>query len=138
MYGISPEVIKLAPEEIDDPRLLAQRAALLLNVGRLKEASADLDRSLRLKADFSDALSLQAIIAIVQNDRDKALHLAQKAVDADPTSATALISLSYAQQARFDLEGARTTLRKVYGSGAGQRPGLGAVVRNPGLLWPAE
>ena len=105
MYDIPLEVIEMAPQEISDPRILAQRAALLLDVGRVEEASADLDRTLRLKADYSDALSLQAIIAIVQNDRDKALDLAQKAVDADPNSATALIALSYAQQARFDLEG---------------------------------
>ena len=112
MYDIPLEVIEMAPQEISDPRILAQRAALLLDVGRLEEALADLDRTLRLKADYSDALSLQAIIAIVQNDRDKALDLAQKAVDADPNSATALISLSYAQQARFDLKGALSALEE--------------------------
>ena len=112
MYDIPLEVIEMAPQEISDPRILAQRAALLLDVGRLEEALADLDRALMFKPDYSDALALQAIIAIVQNDSDKALDLAQKAVDADPNSATALISLSYAQQAFFDLEGARTTLRK--------------------------
>ncbi len=112
IYDAPPGLIDQSPESITDPRLLAQQAALLLNVGRVEEASADLDRALRIDPNFSDALALQAIVAIVQNDRDKALDLAQKAVDADPNSATALIALSYAQQARFDLEGARTTLQK--------------------------
>ena len=58
----------------------------------------------------SDALALQSIIAIVQNDKDKALALAKKAANAAPKSATAWIALSYANQARFDLEGARENL----------------------------
>ena len=38
--------------------------------------------------------------------------MAQQAVEAAPDSATAQIALSYAQQARFDLEGARASLEK--------------------------
>jgi Tfp pilus assembly protein PilF len=49
---------------------------------------------------------------VVQNERDKALSAAQQAVKADPNSATAKIALSYAQQARFDLEGARASLEE--------------------------
>jgi tetratricopeptide (TPR) repeat protein len=49
---------------------------------------------------------------VVQNDKDKALQVAQQAVGAAPDSATAQIALSYAQQARFDLEGARASLEK--------------------------
>ncbi len=63
-----------------------------------------------LNPNFSDALALQSIIAVVQNDKEKALNQAQKAVVADPQSATAQIALSYARQARFDLEGARTSV----------------------------
>ena len=48
----------------------------------------------------------------MQNDKEKALTLAQKAVEADPRSATARIALSYAQQARFDLEGARASIEE--------------------------
>jgi tetratricopeptide (TPR) repeat protein/opacity protein-like surface antigen len=48
----------------------------------------------------------------VQNDKDKALQVAQQAVATSPNSATAQIALSYAQQARFDLEGARASLEK--------------------------
>ena len=105
-----PICSKQSPESIRDPNLLTQRAALLLNVGRVDAASADLERALAMDPNNSDALALQSIIAIVQNDRDKALALARKAVDAAPKSATAWIALSYAKQARFDLEGARENL----------------------------
>jgi Tfp pilus assembly protein PilF len=76
------------------------------------EADAEISRALRLDPNYSDALSLQAIIFVVQNEKDKALSAAQQAVKADPNSATAQIALSYAQQASFDLEGARASLEK--------------------------
>ena len=60
----------------------------------------------------SNALALQSVIAVVQNEKDQALNAAQRAVEAAPDSATALIALSYAQQARFDLEDARASLEK--------------------------
>jgi tetratricopeptide (TPR) repeat protein len=60
----------------------------------------------------TDALALQSIIAVAQNEKGSALDLAKKAVDAAPKSATARIALSYAQQANFDLEGALSSLRE--------------------------
>jgi tetratricopeptide (TPR) repeat protein len=62
--------------------------------------------------DNTDALALQSIIAVAQNEKGSALDLAKKAVDAAPKSATARIALSYAQQANFDLEGALSSLRE--------------------------
>jgi tetratricopeptide (TPR) repeat protein len=104
---------KITPDEaMRDPRLLAQRASQLLAVGRVDEAKADLERALSLDPNYSDAYALQSIIAVVQNDKDKALALARKAVEVNPKSATALIALSYAQQARFDLEGARKSVEE--------------------------
>src|SRR5712691_3758187 len=100
------------PEDIRDPRFFAYRAHLLLAVGRVDEAEADIERALRLNPTDSNALALQTIIAVVQNEKDKALQVAQKAVGTAPESATAQIALSYAQQARFDLEGARASLEK--------------------------
>jgi tetratricopeptide (TPR) repeat protein len=100
------------PPDIRDPRFFAYRAALLLTVGRVDEAKADIERALRLAPNDSHALALQTIIAIVQNDKDQALAVAQKAVEGAPDSATAWIALSYAQQARFNLEGARASLEK--------------------------
>jgi tetratricopeptide (TPR) repeat protein len=106
------ESIERVPPEIRDPRFFAYRAHLLLAVGRVDEASSDIRRALRLDPNDSNALALQTIIAVVQNDKDSALSVAQRAVTAAPNSATALIALSYAQQARFDLEGARASLER--------------------------
>jgi tetratricopeptide (TPR) repeat protein len=99
-------------EDIRDPRFFAYRASLLLAVGRVDEADADIQRALSLDPNDSNAYALQTIIAVVQNDKDKALQVAQQAVGRAPDSATAQIALSYAQQARFDLEGARVSLEK--------------------------
>jgi tetratricopeptide (TPR) repeat protein len=93
-----------------DARFLAYRASQMLSVGRVDEANADIDQALRIDPNFSDALALQSIIAVVQNDKETALGQAQKAVAADPQSATAQIALSYARQARFDLKGARASV----------------------------
>jgi tetratricopeptide (TPR) repeat protein len=99
-------------EDIRDPRFFAYRASLLLAVGRVDEADVDIQRTLSLDPNDSNAYALQTIIAVVQNDKDKALQVAQGAVGRAPDSATAQIALSYAQQARFDLEGARASLEK--------------------------
>ena len=110
-----PPVMDVSPDvavKEDDPRSLANRAARSLSVGRVDEANADIDRALKLDPNNSDALALQSIMAVVQNEKDKALTLAQQAVAADPNSASAKTALSYAQQARFDLDGARKTLEQ--------------------------
>jgi tetratricopeptide (TPR) repeat protein len=104
--------VETAPADVRDPRFFGYRAHLLLAVGRVDEARADIERALQLAPNDADALSLQAIIAIVQNDKDRALAIAEKNVAANPASATARIALSYAQQSRFDLPGARASVEK--------------------------
>jgi len=111
-YQRAFEALKGAPADITEPRFFAYRASLLLGVGRVDEAGPDLDRALKLNPNYSDALALQSIIAVVQNDKERALGLAQKAVSADAKSATALTALSYAQQANFNLEDARSSLQQ--------------------------
>ena len=123
----------LAREE-NDPRFFAQRASRLLSVGRVDEANADLNTALSLNPNFSDALALQSIIAVVQNDKEKALNQAQKAVVADPQSAAAQIALSYARQARFDLEGARTSVEAAVKLDPGNADCLGATGRSAGVF----
>ena len=98
------------PETVQDPRLYDYRAFLLLAVGRVDEAHAEIERALQLAPNHSDALALQSIIALVQNQQDRAYALAQRAVATAPDSVTALIALSYAQQARFELQAAQTSL----------------------------
>ncbi len=104
--------IENAPADVRDPRFFVYRAQLLLAVGRVDDAHADIDRALQLAPNDANALSLQSIIAVVQNDKDRALAVAEKNVAANPTSATARIALSFAQQARFDLPGARASVEK--------------------------
>jgi tetratricopeptide (TPR) repeat protein len=104
--------LKNLPEDVRNPRVFAYRAALRLAVGQVEAAEADIARALRLAPNDSNALALQTIIAIVQNEPDKAFAAAQKSVEVAPDSATARLALSYAQQARFDLEAARASLEK--------------------------
>src|SRR5690606_17703725 len=106
------ESIERVPPDLRDPRVWAYRAHLLLAIGLVDEAEENIEQALRLDPNDGNALALQAIIAIVQNEPDRGLILAQRAVQAAPNSATSQIALSYAQQARFDLEGARASLQK--------------------------
>jgi tetratricopeptide (TPR) repeat protein len=101
-----------APERIRDPRFYLYRAALFLTVGRIEAARSDIARALKLDPSSSYALALQSIIAVVQNNREKALELATKAVELDSKSATARVALSYAQQAHFHIKGALKSLQK--------------------------
>jgi len=100
------------PEGSRNPRFLTYRAGLLLLVGRLDEAKPNIDRALALDPRNSDAYSLLAVIAVVENDKDSALSLADKAVELDPASPTARIALSYAQQAQFRIDQARASVQK--------------------------
>ncbi|MBI3563421.1 MAG: FecR domain-containing protein [Gammaproteobacteria bacterium] len=86
----------------DDP--LAPIADLLYR-GRVNEARTALAQ-LPANADKGKAKALEAIIAVVNNDNNAALALANEAVALTPNSAATHIALSYAQQARFDLEAA--------------------------------
>jgi tetratricopeptide (TPR) repeat protein len=104
--------IEGAPVDVSDPRFFTYRASLLLTVGRIDEAGADIDQVLRLDPKNSDAFALQSVISVAQNEKGKALDLAQKAVEADPKSPTAQIALSYAQQATFNLQGASNSVNE--------------------------
>jgi tetratricopeptide (TPR) repeat protein len=86
-----------------DPALLVYRAALHLRVGGIDAARSDLEQALGIDADQTDALALLSIIATVQNQHSKALELAQRAVEADPSALAPLLALSYARQALFQL-----------------------------------
>ena len=101
-----------APEDIPDPRFFTYRAALLLSVGRVDEAHVDIVRALNLDPRDSHAFVLRSIIAVVQNEKERALDLARKAAELDPESPAARVALSYAQQAHFDLKGALASLQE--------------------------
>ncbi|HEX9158576.1 MAG TPA: TonB-dependent receptor, partial [Syntrophales bacterium] len=109
-----PPVLDARPQDLkedaNDPRFYTTRASQLLAVGRVDEATADIDKAQKLDPKNSDAFALQSMIAVTQIEKGKALELARKAVESDPKSATARIALSYAQQAQFDLRGALGSL----------------------------
>jgi tetratricopeptide (TPR) repeat protein len=98
--------------DVRDPRFFIYRASLLLTVGRVEEASGDMERALSLSPENAGALALQSIVAVTRNERDTALDLARKAVETAPESASARVALSYAEQAVFNLEGARENLKE--------------------------
>ena len=86
------------------------QASQLLQVGQADQAEALVAGVLQSQPRNADALSLQSIILLTRNDGAAALASAQAAHQAEPESARAALALSYAQQANFDLQGARTTL----------------------------
>lgn len=106
-------------QQAQDTRFFTGRAAQRLAVGRVAEAQADLERSLKLAPDNAEALALQSIIATTQNDKVAAKNIADQAVQRGPGSAPALIALSYAQQAEFDLAKALQSVQRAVESEPG-------------------
>lgn len=86
------------------------RAAALLSVGRVEEARADIREAKLSNPKDGRAAALGAVIAVAQNDRELAVTEAQRAVELSPRSAAAKIALSYAEQARFQIEPARQAM----------------------------
>jgi tetratricopeptide (TPR) repeat protein len=103
------DVLSLTSDREQNPELLAYRAALHLHVGRVDAARRDLNQALDLRPEQANALALLSIIATVQNQRSKAVELAQRAVEARPKELAPLLALSYAQQALFQLPAALKT-----------------------------
>ena len=110
--AITPSLtaLDMAPANARTALFFSTRAALLLAVGRVDEAQEDITRALALDPSHSPAFALHAVIALVQNDKARALELAKKAVELEPSSTAARIALSYAQQAHFDLTSALASI----------------------------
>jgi tetratricopeptide (TPR) repeat protein len=102
--------------ERDEISTLIRDAAHLLTIGRVDEARAAIKQVLEIAPakgkGTSDAYALKSIIAMVQNDKDAALHFATNAADLDQTSATARLALSYVQQAHFEIDDALTSVQE--------------------------
>ncbi|NTV81259.1 MAG: tetratricopeptide repeat protein, partial [Candidatus Aminicenantes bacterium] len=81
----------LRDEGVTDTRYLLYRASLALTVGRVDEASAYLERTLRADPKNANAVALQSIIATTQSNKAAALDLATRAVSLDPQSSAARI-----------------------------------------------
>jgi len=91
---------------------LQLKASNALATGQVEQAANYLQQVLDKNLRNVQALAMQAIISIVQNDKDKGLNLAQQAVAADDNNATAKLALSYAQQAHFNIGAALKTLQE--------------------------
>ncbi len=90
--------------------LRIERAGLLLHLGRIDEARQELATLRRLAPNSSDGRALESVVAVVEYDRGRALALATEAIALDPTAPAARIALSYALQARFEIQAARDSV----------------------------
>jgi len=91
---------------------LQLKASNALATGQVEQAANYLQQVLEQNPNNVQALAMQSIISIAQNDKDKGLKLAQQAVAADDKNATAKLALSYAQQAHFNIGAALNTLQE--------------------------
>ena len=91
---------------------IINRAASNLALGRVKEAENDLNSITASSSSYTEALSLNAIIALVNNDKQNALALAEQAYKANPQNMSAVLAMSYVQQAHFDIEAVLEPLTK--------------------------
>ncbi len=98
------------PSPQRDATFYLYEATLLLTVGRVDEARKIIDQVLAQNARVGLAYALRAVIEVVQNDKAAAIADAQRGVELEPDLGAPRIALSYAQQANFDLKGARDTL----------------------------
>lgn len=95
-----------------DVQFYLLHAGLLLSVGRVELARADLAEALRLDPGNGRVLALQSVIAVVQNDKETALRLARQARAQAPESPVTWLALSYAYQAAFDIEKAQESVEQ--------------------------
>ncbi len=82
----------------------SRRPMKLTAESRAEDSKMKAGDAARLRTEMSDLLSLQSIVALVQDDKEKAAQLAMAASQGDPASVSAKIALSYAYQADFDLK----------------------------------
>lgn len=80
------------------------RAGMLLSIGRVDQAQADISEALNRDADNGVALALLSVIALVNNNNQEALQLAQRATERAPDSSIPRIALSYAQQGALQID----------------------------------
>ena len=107
-----PEIERV-PAAQRDAAYFVRRASALLAAGRVDEARNSLAEARTRDAKNSDAYALTAVIDVAENRRGEALENARQAVTLAPDSVTAALALSYALQARFELEAARDALARV-------------------------
>jgi Flp pilus assembly protein TadD len=96
----------LSPQQ-QTPYFFKIRGAMRLTVGQDKLALQDIHALLANKPNDAEALALQSVLALTQNRKDESYALANRAIAANPQSASAYSALSYAEQGRFQLDKAQ-------------------------------
>ncbi len=86
------------------PLVLTQAAFFHLLQGRVEEARGEVDEALRIDPRYGPAHELLARVFLVQNQIQAAVEAAQRAVQANPRSPGALLTLSLVRQAEFQLD----------------------------------
>jgi tetratricopeptide (TPR) repeat protein len=99
------------PETIEAPRFLLYRAALRLSVGRVDAARIDLQRAQASASQRGEALALQAVMAVVQNKKEAARQLIDRAMAQPSTGSGVDMANSYVQQAFFNLDAALDSVK---------------------------
>ena len=95
-----------------DSKSLINSAASKLALGRVKEALNDLNKVETSSSSYTDALALKAIIALVNNDKSSASAFANQAYARDKQNVSAILAVSYVQQAHFNIEAALEPLHQ--------------------------
>ncbi len=88
-----------------------ESASKFLATGQVDEATRILETLGKQEKANPETLAIESIINVVQGNTTHGLELAQIAVAQDSSSSHALLALSYAEQATFDIEGALATLK---------------------------
>lgn len=94
------------------------RAANKLAIGRVNEALKDINKILQNTPNQPEALALKSIIALVNNDKEKSLILVSKAYDNNKQNTSAMLAMSYVQQAHFNIRAALEPLTQQSSSNA--------------------
>jgi Tfp pilus assembly protein PilF len=110
------------PAANQDAAFFVRRAGLLLSVGQLEAARADLDQAQKLTPAYGDTYAVRAITAVALNDKAQALENGRRAVELAPNSTAARLALSYALQANFQLEEARNVISQAVMSSPNDAP----------------
>ena len=104
--------LTLPSDDFANDLISVYRAGLYLMAGQVTPASSDLENALKLNPANGEAIALKAIIAVINNQTEQALTLADKAIQASPEAFAPLLAKSYAQQAAFNLQQALATAER--------------------------
>ncbi|MGQ0594593.1 MAG: FecR domain-containing protein [Gammaproteobacteria bacterium] len=96
--------LERVPQEERGGSYFLLQATLFLSVGRVRKAEGALAAAERADPKSGGIAALRSVIALVRDQKDEALRLAQAGAMLDPRSPLPESALSYAYQGRFEIE----------------------------------